>query len=382
MNLRPVQHHLRQIGEELTELPLDDLIERWRDVACPTPDPEPRVESEVVDLLTWLLDARSIAAADFRMVREGRDLPASSFSNGPDVDPRRVRQLVREGCTIVVNRYERYDRHADRRRRSLADEYQLPTTISFFVTPPGNAGLVPHWDGQHVLVQQLVGSKEWDLWAPENAISDECVPRPALMGTEPERRVKVSHGQVMFVPRGVIHRCTASEQLSVHATYVLDNVSLRDVAAAAITSRLDRPELTRLVEPDWATNGLGPSSVELVSRITGIDAEDVARAARRIAREHYWDAESGMGVLRRMQSTIDESTRLVVNPASRVVVDQHNDVWADGSQVSVSPAVIQFLTACDAAPTAYADASTDPTDRESIRSLVDLGVLVVQEASC
>jgi len=100
-------------------------------------------------------------------------------------------------------------------------------TANAYLTPPNQLGFPSHFDNTDVFVVQVYGSKSWHIherytnlrelpsrdieWSPE--LYRPCGPAQELV---------LSQGDVLYIPRGVMHSTAAGPTASMHWTFSLD----------------------------------------------------------------------------------------------------------------------------------------------------------------
>ncbi|KAH8057922.1 histone demethylase [Aureococcus anophagefferens] len=111
--------------------------------------------------------------------------------------------------------------------RCLEDEFGSTVGANSYLTPGGAAqGFAAHWDDVDVFVLQTEGSKTWQIFAPD--ADDLKLPRvssqdfddealDALYGTL-RAEVTLDPGDVLYLPRGFVHRAATGAAPSLHVT--------------------------------------------------------------------------------------------------------------------------------------------------------------------
>jgi len=132
-----------------------------------------------------------------------------------------IRNDFADGFTIVVDGVERYVRPIASLAHSIEVELNFPIQLNAYLTPPGSRGLVPHYDDHDVLILQLQGSKIWHLYdgvdIPPHAMQrrDKTVPTDGLpLPTD----LRVEVGDVLYLPRGLVHAADTDAEPSIHLT--------------------------------------------------------------------------------------------------------------------------------------------------------------------
>jgi hypothetical protein len=195
-----------------------------------------------------------------------------------------IRNDFADGFTIVVDGIQRYVRAIALLAHSIEVELNFPIQVNAYITPPGSRGLVPHYDDHDVLILQIKGSKIWHLHSGvaipprEMQRRDKAVPTDGLP-LPIDLRLEV--GDVLYLPRGLVHAADTDAEPSIHLTVGLHAPTALTLAIGALHSlsfhddRLNAQLPPRhLDDPDvQATLGVllrdAVKSVEDPSAITG-----------------------------------------------------------------------------------------------------------------
>lgn len=84
-----------------------------------------------------------------------------------------VHDAVSKGASVAINQF--HDRWAAAAGIVASFEQALWTFVNanMYLTPPGKAGLSPHYDVRDVFVVQLEGRKHWKMWEPVSKLPVE-----------------------------------------------------------------------------------------------------------------------------------------------------------------------------------------------------------------
>jgi mannose-6-phosphate isomerase-like protein (cupin superfamily) len=227
-----------------------------------------------------LVSMRNIPSSEIRVFRENTMTEPFEYTrtfSTPDglyarvLDPERISMILDRGMTMTIRRIERFWEPAAIAVSRLVAELGRPVWINVFITPPGSQGLLPHYDTHDVFSVQVIGTKIWQ-------VSPQVRPKPlrnevwALQS--PERRanflaaypldseVELLEGDILYVPRGVLHQAKSTSKISVHLTIAIDNGTVKDMLDA----------LVKTADTDWFREPIWPlgESIELP------DAKDLA----------------------------------------------------------------------------------------------------------
>lgn len=152
-----------------------------------------------------------------------------------------------DGVSLIVNRADYLDESVREACRDVCRSTGLPHCYTnVYVTPPRSRAVGAHADDRDVFIVQIDGSKRWLVWdSPPIPFpySDEQVgkqlPVPEL--GVPAIDVMLDAGDVLYVPRGWVHRAETARNSSSHATFALatHDWTWASVAAAVLRSSLD-----------------------------------------------------------------------------------------------------------------------------------------------
>lgn len=171
------------------------------------------------------------------------------------IDAARAYQLYADGATFILNNLEVSLPSLADLCRSLEREFSSRFQCNIYVTPKDSQGFKVHFDSHDVFVLQIAGVKEWRLY-------DKHIERP-LRGQafEPEKHIhgertatfNLYPGDVVYIPRGIMHDAVGVEGDSCHITLGIlpqtwTDLMLEVVARVAIID----PELRRSLPVGYA----------------------------------------------------------------------------------------------------------------------------------
>jgi ribosomal protein L16 Arg81 hydroxylase len=157
------------------------------------------------------------------------------------------------GCSVVLN-------HGDLSSpwiAALCQDLQKTFPHAYancYLTPPNSQAVPAHADDRDVLVFQLVGSKNWQVYQkvpvpfpyPHEQVGKQGVEVPNEVLTGPVAvSTTLRPGDVLYMPRGFVHQANCSDCLSFHVTVAL---ATHDWSLAGIMSMATKTILTRSVD--------------------------------------------------------------------------------------------------------------------------------------
>ena len=200
-------------------------------------DPDDLVGLLSFDDVDHLLTSTAIRTPAVRLARNGTVLPQSSYTRSGAtlagqplsglVDSRRLTDLFEDGATVVLQGLHRYWPPLTRLVSELEAALGHPCQANAYLTPPGSQGFAVHSDTHDVFVFQTHGSKLWEVH-----------PAPAEDGTE-VREVLLRPGLSMYLPAGTPHAARAQEDVSLHVTVGINQLTWRSLLQKAVDHALE-----------------------------------------------------------------------------------------------------------------------------------------------
>jgi hypothetical protein len=228
-------------------------------------------------------------AAVWRLLDDADDLTSLSVSAvaGPAAAPHPIgsadeaRQTLDLGGGLVIAGLEQVLDHDDgliATLHGLADELALPVRgITVFISP-ANVSLVAHNDVYEAFTVQLAGAKRWelhDIVAPGVEVTGAPVPMPG-----PRTDVTLQAGDVLYVPKGMIHRVeTSGADVSISAALIFQPPSWTTVVEALLGEIARHPLFWRSINDADRADIEGALDVRksmLVKAVLGLEAHDLA----------------------------------------------------------------------------------------------------------
>jgi len=204
-----------------------------------------------------LVNSVEIPSRTIDMANAQRRMYRDEFTyNGGRIDARRVMKNVRDGATLILTQlHESVESLADL-CRDLEAVFNCHVQTNIYLTPPGEQGFKPHFDGHDVLVFQLQGSKAWTIFENryelpfkgERFNSNEHEPGSAV------DEFDLNAGDFLYLPKGVMHQApNKGNEPSLHITIGLIQKNWTDLILEAISEVAVRhPEFRQPLPPGFA----------------------------------------------------------------------------------------------------------------------------------
>jgi ribosomal protein L16 Arg81 hydroxylase len=193
------------------------------------------------------------------LARDGDSYPAKRLANG-GLDLEALWSAYHDGESIVLNSIFRVDPGSRLlcERLSLALGHRVQANM--YLTPPSGRAFATHYDTHDVMVVQLLGSKQWQVFEPPNMIpplprrADPKTPTDSLETGQPAL-LDLARGSALYLPRGYPHKARTDAEPSIHVTFSLNPVTLGEVLRIAIDILEDRDaKLRQHVSADLLTD--------------------------------------------------------------------------------------------------------------------------------
>ena len=282
-----------------------------------------------LDDVDRLLTASALRAPAVRLVRDGRVVPTDRITRPASIaglpltgllDPRTALRLFDEGATVVLQGLHRYHPPLTDVVAELELELGHPCQANAYLTPAGAQGFARHVDTHDVFVVQTAGTKLWQIWDGPD------VERPADVVLEP--------GVSQYLPAGTPHAARAQDEVSLHVTIGVNQLSWRDLVDLAVRSagnRVDQAARTErlpagyLDHPNSLAEGLAARVAALAVALTELDMGQLAD-------EHIRQFLTGRaprlrgGLTDRVRlDTLDDATPLRLRPGRPLTIVPDGD---------------------------------------------------------
>jgi ribosomal protein L16 Arg81 hydroxylase len=189
------------------------------------------------------------AEAYTRNVKHGDE----SFLGVPDL--KRIADEYRHGATVALPALHRSWKPLGLLCDRLQTEFDHPAHANVYLTPGNAAGFTPHYDIHEVFVLQIAGRKRWSLYAPVIDLpyrTQPFTPR-AYSGEAPMATLDLEAGDLLYLPRGVLHSTTTADSFSAHVTIGISVFTWVDLLKELTQQAVDDRELRRALPPGFAT---------------------------------------------------------------------------------------------------------------------------------
>lgn len=156
---------------------------------------------------------------------------------------------IRNGSTVVLDQIDRLDPKLAAFADALSAELATKVMINLYLSSPGIAGFPAHYDTHDFFILQIAGHKRWDIY-PSTMYQPLLLPplldpkHPGVQPPPPESRLqslKMSPGDVLYVPKGFWHEALAVDEPSLHLTVGVYASTGVDLMNYLLTEVMERP---------------------------------------------------------------------------------------------------------------------------------------------
>ncbi|NNG05486.1 MAG: hypothetical protein HKM95_15490 [Inquilinus sp.] len=168
-----------------------------------------------------VITTMNLAHPDVQMVNAAEDIRADRYTyrNGM-IDVVKLYQLFADGSTIILPQLHTRVPPLAAFCRGLEREFGCRFQTNIYMTPGEAQGFKPHYDAHDVFVLQIAGSKDWRLYGTPV----ELPLKGQRFNSERHETGAVSQtftlhpGDMLYVPRGLVHDASSSDEVSLHIT--------------------------------------------------------------------------------------------------------------------------------------------------------------------
>lgn len=179
------------------------------------------------DGLNTLITGDSLMSGRISLARLGRPLPLEMVSlqsrpkGGEWVSPEAIHNLCHQGASLVFNSIERQIPAIAALNAMIERYFRCETITNAYVSFNRDSAFKAHFDPHNVLILQLYGRKRWWCYGQMDTypltgktFADDQLPEAEWEGV-------LEPGDILFVPRGDVHRACVEDSNSVHLTVTM-----------------------------------------------------------------------------------------------------------------------------------------------------------------
>lgn len=206
-----------------------------------------------------------------------------------------LRRQIASGATTRLTNAQEFDPDIKDLCEAIEAVIGQSVNANVYITPAGNQGFNPHYDAHDVFVVQCMGRKHWSIYH-QYAEQIELPNKRNRFNREVHKPISekvdtltLEEGDVLYIPRGVMHDAHCEESFSGHITFGVYSMSWTDYiieASNMINAREVGFRKTSCAKPFSRKQALTESIAELpdmLDKILSLDPAEVERSLYRRA---------------------------------------------------------------------------------------------------
>lgn len=161
---------------------------------------------------------------NFRLVDhsldEVPDPKTYTVKNSDLIDPLKFVKSFEAGCTLVMSNLEHKLEGCRRLTNEFESFFKHRTQSNIYLTPKNAQGFATHYDSHDVFILQFEGSKTWRIYNNAMPLADKSTAfvKEGFVPGPIEDEFTLEMGDVLYVPRGVVHDAYCTAENSGHIT--------------------------------------------------------------------------------------------------------------------------------------------------------------------
>ena len=335
------------------------------------------------------LNKDGILARRESYVRKNGRAEKAGPSSSDRLDPDRVSALFARGCSLVFDSVEPHSASVAKLCRALETSLRHTVSANVYMTPANSQGFAAHYDTHDTVILQIEGSKHWRVYGTplELPLETQTFDKKKHVGGDAEMEILLQPGDLLYLPRGVVHDAKAGDSFSLHVTLGLYPMLWIDVLREALSDGGDAEILLRKATTLGAAIGVaqGDEFAAVLQRV--FSADKLTGAAQRIERKFVTERRNGLeGQLHQLTllSELSQDSTVAIRPHMLYEIEED----AQGAKLTFSGKVLTlpkgtagFLQAIESLGCTRVGALLDRYDRavEWTRTLIQEGLLVQLE---
>lgn len=318
-----------------------------------------------------------------------RKLDFSATGGAPKtiIDADRVGTLFAHGCSIVVDRIQVHSSGMASLCRALEAFFRARAAANVYLTPGGGSqGFSAHYDTHDAVIIQIEGTKQWRLydWGTELALREQRHDAKKHPAGELKQELEMRPGDLLYIPRGIMHEARSSDALSLHVTIGLYPTLWIDVVTEALAAAREELVLRRSISVDAATNFGDPDVAAALARF--VTPENLQAAAARLERKLATERRNELeGQLRQIAllRTLSERSSVSIRPHMlyELAEAEETTLSFSGKTIRLQRGAAEIVRALDGgeAVSVATLAAREPKALEIVRQLIADGFALQRE---
>lgn len=143
-----------------------------------------------------------------------------TVKNSDLIDPLKFVKSFDAGCTLVMSNLEHKIEGCRRLTNEFESFFKHRTQSNIYLTPKNAQGFASHYDSHDVFILQFEGSKTWRIYNNAMPLADKsnAFVKEGFIPGPIEDEFTLHQGDMLYIPRGIVHDAYCTEENSGHIT--------------------------------------------------------------------------------------------------------------------------------------------------------------------
>ena len=177
---------------------------------------------------------RQLEYSQLKIARAEQAQPAKVFYVDSDStsDTNRLFHSYGQGDTVALNFAQCYWEPAARLCSEFENFFHFPAGANAYLTPRHSQGFPAHFDSHDVFVIQVEGAKNWRIYSSQEQLPcgmEDGKPIPLELLGAPLRELRLTAGDLLYIPRGCVHEARTTDASSLHVTVGVRSYKWKDL---------------------------------------------------------------------------------------------------------------------------------------------------------
>jgi len=196
-----------------------------------------------------------------------------------NADPDLVWKRFHDGASLRILHPQRWTNAVWKLLSGLEGYWSCGVGSNVYLTPPGSQGFAPHYDDIDAFILQIEGKKQWKVYTPPTSWevlareSSEDYDESEL--DDPLFEVELTPGDLLYLPRGVVHQAHCLEDT--HSLHLTVSCNQHNTFADLLELALPRALEITIEEEVECRRSLPPGYLDYMGVVHADNAEHPAR---------------------------------------------------------------------------------------------------------
>lgn len=215
-----------------------------------------------------------------RLTNAREDVPSEKYVTGEKVVTSNLLKYFIEGSTIVLSGLHEHIAGLGELVSNLSKQFYQRFQTNIYITPKGSQGFKVHYDTHDVFVLQIHGRKTWKIYK-DNPVSlpnklMEFAPGKYPVG-ELEETIVAEAGDLIYIPRGVMHQAETNDEMSIHVTLGMLGYTWTDLLIESVLEySKNNDALRRFLPREMLRNGVNENNLEYFKQLFLVMSENIS----------------------------------------------------------------------------------------------------------